>query len=101
MSDTIPEELQSFREQIDALDAELIDLLARRFEIVRKVGNMKAERNIPVVQSDRAELVKARNEALAVEKDIPEGFVYRVYEMMIDEAHVIEHEIAAQKKDRL
>lgn len=91
------QELEKFREQIDALDVELIDLLARRFAIVRSVGHWKAENNVKVVQSQRAEEVKDRVSDMAAQKGINPDLIRHMYEKMIDEAHIIEHAIADQE----
>ena len=96
MSGDIPQELKEFREQIDALDAQLLELLAKRFQIVRNVGHMKVEKNMEVVQADRAQEVIDMAAERAVQKGVPEKFIRKMYEAMIDEAHVIEHDIVAQ-----
>ncbi len=101
MSDDIPQYLKNYRAQIDALDVELIELLAKRFQIVRNVGQMKADLGMEVVQAERAQAVIDMAEKRAAQKGVPPALMRTFYEMMIDEAHVIEHEIAAQKKDRL
>lgn len=93
------EKLEEYRAQIDALDRELIDILARRIRVIKAVGHLKAQENISVVQSARAEEVKRRNAQLAAEKGINPEFVRRFYDMLIDHAHEIENEIMAQSKD--
>jgi chorismate mutase len=93
MSDEIPEQLLCYRDEIDALDVKLLDLLAKRIEIVRAVGALKSREDLPVVQSARAEEVKDRAVALAVARGVDAGFIRAFYEMMIDHAHVLEHAI--------
>lgn len=48
-----PDELQSFRDQIDALDDELIRLLAERARLVQEVGRRKHLVNAPVFRPER------------------------------------------------
>ena len=48
-----PEELQSFRDQIDAIDDELIVLLAKRASLVQEVGRRKHLVNAPVFRPER------------------------------------------------
>lgn len=93
----VPPQLEEYRKQIDALDVQLIETFARRFEVVRKVGEFKAQAGIEVVQSARAQMVIERAARLAAEKGINPEFARKVYEMMIDIAHDMEHEIADQK----
>lgn len=84
------EELAEYRRQIDALDDQIIDLLARRFEIVRAVGRLKARIRIPVVQSARVEEVKDRVGDMAAAKNLDRDFVRHLYQIMIDHAHNLE-----------
>lgn len=46
-------ELSEIRENLDAVDDELVDLFLRRMELVRKVGEFKAEHGIPVLDRSR------------------------------------------------
>ena len=81
------------RARIDVLDERIIAALAERFEIVREVGRIKAEQNIPVVQHARAESVKQRAARMAEERGLDGDLVRRIYTLMIDHAHVMENEI--------
>lgn len=45
--------LALYREEIDALDDELLDILARRMALSRRIGEYKKERRMPVVQPQR------------------------------------------------
>ena len=87
---------KKYREQINALDRELIDLFAKRFDIVRAVGKFKAEKGITVVQSERVVEVTERAVQMGLEKNLDENFIRGLYKSMIDLAHVMEHEIVEQ-----
>ena len=45
--------LEMFRSQIDSLDAQMLDCLARRMEISRQIGALKRENGISIVQPAR------------------------------------------------
>ncbi|MCM1522440.1 MAG: bifunctional 3-deoxy-7-phosphoheptulonate synthase/chorismate mutase type II [Muribaculaceae bacterium] len=47
------ESLTSLREQIDQLDYELLDILAKRMNISREIGHYKHAHNMPIVQAGR------------------------------------------------
>ena len=49
--------ISALRTQIDAVDAEIIDALARRVEISRQIGRLKKENNISIVQVERWDVV--------------------------------------------
>ena len=85
--------LEELRKEIDALDVELIDVLARRIDVVRRVGELKAGTDITVVQPARAQAVKNRAAEMGLEKGLDEAFVRKFYDMMIDHAHDLENDI--------
>ena len=90
------QELEKYRQEINALDRQLIDLFAKRFDIVRAVGKLKAEKGINVVQSERVVEVTERAVQMGLEKNIDENFIRGLYKSMIDLAHVMEQEIVEQ-----
>lgn len=92
-------ELEEFRKEIDALDIELVDVLARRFAVVRSVGEFKSGTDISVVQPARAQAVKNRAAEMGEAKGLDPAFVRALYDMMIDHAHELEDAIldAAQR----
>ncbi|MDF3037180.1 MAG: pheA [Paucimonas sp.] len=50
---TTDNKLKPLREQIDAIDAQILDLLNRRARIAQEVGHVKAETNAPVFRPER------------------------------------------------
>lgn len=91
-------DLEEYRDQIDALDEKLIDLLARRFDIVSAVGHLKSQENLSVVQPERAQAVIDRAASLARVKGLDPDFVRKIYEDLIDHAHKLENSIKAAQK---
>jgi chorismate mutase/prephenate dehydratase len=47
------DKLKPLREQIDAIDAQILELLGRRGHIAQQVGHVKAETNAPVFRPER------------------------------------------------
>jgi chorismate mutase/prephenate dehydratase len=47
------DKLQPLREQIDAVDAQILDLLSRRARLAQEVGHVKAETKAPVFRPER------------------------------------------------
>lgn len=47
------DKLQPLREQIDAIDTQILDLLGRRARLAQEVGHVKAETNAPVFRPER------------------------------------------------
>lgn len=50
---TIEHQLKPLREQIDALDKQILDLLSRRASVAQEVGHIKAAVNAPVFRPER------------------------------------------------
>lgn len=57
------ESLDELRQRLDAIDGELLDLLARRMDVSREIGQYKKEHGMSVVQPERySDLIKNRVE---------------------------------------
>ena len=58
-------ELNELRDQIDAVDKQMLDLLAQRLALVEKVGEVKSEHGLPIYVPEReaAMLASRRQEA--------------------------------------
>jgi chorismate mutase/prephenate dehydratase len=50
---TMTDKLKPLREQIDAIDAQILDLLNRRARVAQEVGHVKAETKAPVFRPER------------------------------------------------
>ena len=65
--------LDGFRAQIDQIDAELYDLLSRRMDIAEKIGEVKRDNNVTILQSGRwgdiVERVLAQSGKLRLSRD--------------------------------
>ena len=67
-----------FRSEIDAIDAALLDLLARRMEVSRQIGRYKRSRNVAVLQSGRYAEVVARFVEGAKSAGMDERFIKKI-----------------------
>ena len=82
--------LRPYRERIDVLDDQIVDLLVRRFAVVGEVAELKAARGIPSVLPARVTEVIDRNAAAAEAKGLDPEVVRQVYTYLIKHAHDIE-----------
>ena len=87
--------LSPLRAEIDALDAEIVELLGRRFGVVRRVAAVKQREGLPSVLPDRVEAVKARAAELGEAQGLDPAFMRTLYQMIIDEACRVEEEFFA------
>lgn len=56
--------LDKYRQQIDLLDEQIIELLEARFEITSQIGEYKREHQIPVLNEGREQQIINKLEAL-------------------------------------
>lgn len=67
-------ELDRYRDKIDRTDTELLDMLARRFSYSQRIGEIKREKGMPVVQSDRFDEILTSRKRQAIEAGLSEKF---------------------------
>ncbi len=76
-----PQQIQStenlgvLRKQIDRIDDELLDLLAKRMSVARDIGRYKREHGMPVVQPGRYNNLMQNRVDTAVALDMSEEFI--------------------------
>ncbi|NLZ49973.1 MAG: chorismate mutase [Clostridiales bacterium] len=57
-------ELKEYRNEIDLIDKELVQLLEKRLELSKKIGQYKKERNMEVLNIEREKEVLEKNLSL-------------------------------------
>ena len=72
MRATIPPRLVRLREEIEAIDRELVALIARRVALAREAGVVKRAAGMPVVDPAREQAVLARAVDHARDAGLPE-----------------------------
>jgi chorismate mutase-like protein len=85
--------LKPYRARIDAIDDQIVDLLAQRMGIIREVGALKAEKGIHPVLQDRVDEVRERCAARAAEKGVDADMVRDLYDRLIRHCCDLEAEI--------
>ncbi|TDR94434.1 chorismate mutase [Enterovirga rhinocerotis] len=81
-SDEFP--LAPLRVEIDAVDAEIVGLLARRLGIVERVIAIKQEHGLPALLPDRVEEVVAHVREKASQGGVPPDLAETLWRAMID-----------------
>lgn len=75
--------LEPFRRRLDTIDDEIARLLGERFDICREVALYKSAHEIPMMQPDRVEEVRARYLARGAEADLPAEFSGDLFDLLI------------------
>jgi isochorismate pyruvate lyase len=77
--------LADLRREIDRLDAEILDLLARRFAVVQQVVAVKAREGLPAAIPTRVDEVIANMRQRAVAQGFPADTAERLWRLLIAE----------------
>jgi chorismate mutase-like protein len=85
--------LAAHRRRIDALDDDIVRLLAERFEVVREVARIKAAHDIPARIPERMEEVRARNSVHGGKSGVDPALVRRLYDQIVDASCALEDEL--------
>lgn len=90
--------LEPFRKRLDEIDNEIARLLGERFDICREVAHYKSEHDIPMMQPDRVEAVKARYLKRGAAVNLPEDFSEKLFEVLIAATCKLEDELMETSK---
>ncbi|MGY8682911.1 chorismate mutase [Bradyrhizobium sp. UFLA05-153] len=93
--ETTPSELSALRSSIDNLDAALVHILAERFRCTRRVGELKAQLQLPAADPVREEQQIERLRALAQDANLDPDFAQKFLAFIIKE--VIRHHDLARE----
>lgn len=78
--------LSDLRQQIDHIDEQLLELLARRMKISGEIGEYKREHEIPVVQSNRYRELLEHRTRIGASMDLRPDFVKEILREIHDES---------------
>ena len=87
------EKLELVREKINALDQELIKVLAERIKLSDKVAESKIEGNLPQYQPEREEELIKNRQKIGREYGLDEEHVRAIFEEIIRESSRIQKQI--------
>jgi chorismate mutase len=85
--------LEELRIEINAVDDELVKILAKRLDIVREIGKFKKENNISPLDEKRWYEVLQRVLETAKKHNLSQNFIKKIYEEIHDVSLTIERKI--------
>lgn len=93
--------LEQLRQEMDAIDVEIIDLLVRRLEYSEKIGWVKKQENLTAYQPDRwREIIETRTHR-GEKFHLNRQFILQIFQAIHDESIRTQLEILAEKEKSL
>ena len=90
-------ELEGIRDQIDETDKELLEVISRRLELVRKVGQYKKDKNVAIFQLERWNKIVENRPLWGKKLNLDADFVKSIYQNIHDESIRIQTDIYNEK----
>src|SRR3989338_9262991 len=79
-------DIDNIRDKIDEITLEMINLLKKRTEIVKKIGTIKKDLGLSVIDEKREETLRSKVISLCTEIDIDEGIGTRFLNFLLNES---------------
>ncbi|MDP5254623.1 MULTISPECIES: bifunctional chorismate mutase/prephenate dehydrogenase [unclassified Vibrio] len=83
-------ELAALREQIDAVDKQMIELLAQRLALVEQVGDVKSQHGLPIYAPDREAAMLASRRQEAEQAGVPAQLIEDILRRTMRESYASE-----------
>ena len=83
----LPNELDGLREQIDTIDSQLVELLAKRADITTRVGRYKSQVGLPIYVPEREAELIAKRRVEAENKGVSPGLVEDLLRRIMRESY--------------
>ena len=96
----VERDLASLRSEIDDIDSDLLQLLARRMEVSAQIGEYKKHNNVTVVQMDRWKRILADHIATGEELGLDQEVVKAVFEAIHQASIRRQSEVMEKRKDQ-
>ena len=78
--------LRELRAEVDALDHNVIDLLGRRMDIVKQMGQLKRDREVSTLQPNRWQEILASRLEEGRDAGLDDAFLFQMFEAIHEEA---------------
>lgn len=85
-------ELTHLRDQIDDVDKQMVELLARRLALVAEVGEVKSKHGLPIYAPDREAAMLASRREEAASKGVPPDLIEDILRRTMRESYASEND---------
>lgn len=83
--------IDEIRKKIDELDTELVKILAKRIELIKKVSDIKKKKNIPIHDPEREKEIIKEKKTIANELNLNPEFIEEIFEIILKESKNIQN----------
>ena len=84
------DDLAALRSEIDEIDRGIVELLARRLEVCRRVADVKSKNATSIIQPERVRQVLTSRRQWAIDEGIDADFAEQIFRTLLSETHRIE-----------
>ena len=91
--------LDEWRNEIDAIDAEIVNLINRRARVAQKIGILKARAGLPIVDLEREDAI-LRNACEGNKSVLENDSIVRIFKRIIQECRQIQVEATGKIVDK-
>ena len=85
--------IEELRNQINSLDREIIEKISMRLAIAQEIGGIKKEKDLPIKDQEREEIVISRIRKIAHELILDPDVFEKIYRIIIDESCNIQEKV--------
>jgi chorismate mutase len=85
--------LNTYREQIDNIDENIIKQIAKRIFLIKKIAKLKNEKNIKIISGKREKIILEQIEKLSIKLKLNKKFVSKLFRFILAESKRIQKQI--------
>ncbi len=93
------DDLQQYREQIDSIDQQLLEMLAQRMDVIKKIGDYKKDRNVSILQLRRWENIIESRTVLGEKVGLNASFIKNLLQLIHKESIKEQNRVMNQKEN--
>lgn len=80
--------LEELRKEIDAIDAEVIELIGKRIDTVREIAKVKKQHQLPILDGSREEEIRMFVKNLAKKRGLSSTVMGELIELILDYSRI-------------
>ncbi len=92
--------LEQYRDKVDSIDSQLVELLAQRMDVVKLIGEYKKNKNISIFQLRRWEQILKTRNTEGKELGLREDFIKKILQVVHKESIEIQAEILKNRNQQ-